>query len=88
MTVGSVGDNNTSKAIKQVLVYADAMEQLLDKGIPELVGLTPSAWPPVLQYRRGIPKVGRNSPCTCGSGKKYKRCCGGNTNGTKDSIKE
>jgi len=21
-------------------------------------------------------KVGRNSPCTCGSGKKYKRCCG------------
>ena len=22
------------------------------------------------------PKVGRNSPCPCGSGKKYKRCCG------------
>ena len=21
-------------------------------------------------------KVGRNSPCPCGSGKKYKRCCG------------
>jgi len=21
-------------------------------------------------------KVGRNDPCTCGSGKKYKRCCG------------
>ncbi len=21
-------------------------------------------------------KIGRNSPCTCGSGKKYKRCCG------------
>jgi len=20
---------------------------------------------------------GRNDPCTCGSGKKYKRCCGG-----------
>ena len=25
--------------------------------------------------RRGE-KVGRNEPCTCGSGKKYKRCCG------------
>ncbi|MDR1915485.1 MAG: preprotein translocase subunit SecA [Synergistaceae bacterium] len=25
--------------------------------------------------RRG-PKVGRNSPCPCGSGKKYKHCCG------------
>jgi hypothetical protein len=23
------------------------------------------------------PKVGRNDPCPCGSGKKYKRCCGG-----------
>jgi len=22
-------------------------------------------------------KVGRNEPCPCGSGKKYKRCCGG-----------
>ena len=22
------------------------------------------------------PKVGRNDPCTCGSGKKYKKCCG------------
>ena len=26
--------------------------------------------------RRESPKVGRNDPCTCGSGKKYKKCCG------------
>jgi SEC-C motif-containing protein len=26
---------------------------------------------------RAEPKIGRNDPCTCGSGKKYKRCCGG-----------
>ena len=25
---------------------------------------------------RGTPKVGRNEPCPCGSGKKYKKCCG------------
>ncbi|MDG2214646.1 MAG: SEC-C metal-binding domain-containing protein, partial [Verrucomicrobiota bacterium] len=25
---------------------------------------------------RSGPKVGRNDPCTCGSGKKYKKCCG------------
>jgi preprotein translocase subunit SecA len=25
---------------------------------------------------RSKPKVGRNAPCPCGSGKKYKRCCG------------
>jgi preprotein translocase subunit SecA len=26
--------------------------------------------------RRTMPKVGRNDPCPCGSGKKYKMCCG------------
>ena len=27
-------------------------------------------------YRKDAPKVGRNDPCPCGSGKKYKKCCG------------
>ncbi|GAB4321169.1 MAG: preprotein translocase subunit SecA [Candidatus Sumerlaeia bacterium] len=27
-------------------------------------------------YVRQAPKVGRNEPCPCGSGKKYKHCCG------------
>lgn len=27
---------------------------------------------------RTMPKVGRNDPCPCGSGKKYKKCCGAN----------
>jgi SEC-C motif-containing protein len=25
---------------------------------------------------RALPKTGRNDPCTCGSGKKFKKCCG------------
>lgn len=28
--------------------------------------------------RRATPKVGRNEPCPCGSGKKFKKCCGAN----------
>ena len=28
------------------------------------------------QVRRETPKIGRNDPCPCGSGKKYKKCCG------------
>lgn len=28
--------------------------------------------------KREAPKVGRNDPCPCGSGKKYKNCCGKN----------
>jgi hypothetical protein len=34
-------------------------------------------WPesPQDPYVRAVPKVGRNDPCPCGSGKKYKKCC-------------
>ncbi len=31
----------------------------------------------VHEPRRGTAKLGRNEPCPCGSGKKYKKCCGG-----------
>ena len=31
------------------------------------------AGPPI---KRDGPKVGRNDPCSCGSGKKFKKCCG------------
>ena len=33
---------------------------------------------PVQQVVRGSAKIGRNDPCPCGSGKKYKKCCGAN----------
>lgn len=35
-----------------------------------------SDFPTPKQEVRTAPKVGRNDPCTCGSGKKYKKCCG------------
>ena len=33
------------------------------------------AWPPPRPTGRRANRVGRNAPCRCGSGKKYKRCC-------------
>lgn len=39
-----------------------------DYALPEIVQMKP--------YVRETAKVGRNDPCPCGSGKKYKRCCG------------
>jgi hypothetical protein len=36
-------------------------------------GLMPAK---VETFRREEPRVGRNDPCPCGSGKKYKKCCG------------
>ena len=32
--------------------------------------------PEIVQVVRQGPKIGRNDPCPCGSGKKYKKCCG------------
>ncbi len=31
-----------------------------------------------ITFVRDVPKVGRNEPCPCGSGKKFKKCCGNN----------
>jgi preprotein translocase subunit SecA len=46
-----------------------AREEHNDKNGDELELVIPAA-------RREAPKVGRNDPCPCGSGKKYKNCCG------------
>ncbi len=35
---------------------------------------------PSQPFRRQTAKVGRNDPCPCGSGKKYKKCCGAAAN--------
>ena len=66
-----------------------AADKTLDELAGEMLGLFPEA---LLQYaligrsiadvlqRKQSParssKVGRNDPCPCGSGKKYKNCCG------------
>ena len=36
----------------------------------------PAETAPAQPYRREGRKIGRNEPCPCGSGKKYKHCCG------------
>ena len=46
-------------------------------------GAPPGMAPPprITPIRRETPKVGRNDPCPCGSGKKYKKCCGAASRG-------
>ncbi len=41
----------------------------------EIQGATGEAETQATPFRRNKPKVGRNDPCPCGSGKKYKHCC-------------
>lgn len=44
--------------------------------LPVRVADTNEANSAVTTYRRETPKVGRNEPCPCASGRKYKYCCG------------
>ena len=48
-------------------------DSVVDASLPDLDD--PDYGPP-LPYV-APPKVGRNEPCACGSGKKFKKCCGG-----------
>jgi preprotein translocase subunit SecA len=50
--------------------WAHAVESRGD--LPAAHASSPEARRPV---STGGPKVGRNDPCPCGSGKKYKKCC-------------
>ncbi|MDR2486913.1 MAG: preprotein translocase subunit SecA [Clostridiales Family XIII bacterium] len=48
-------------------------------GMDGLPGKAPAPTPDRQEtVHRDRPKVGRNDPCPCGSGKKYKNCCGNN----------
>ena len=52
----------------------NSMNAVGESNIPNSASSTEKAQPIV----NDGPKVGRNEPCPCGSGKKYKNCCGKN----------
>lgn len=55
----------------------DAIEELVVT-VADLADLTEEERYRVETIRRDTPKVGRNDPCPCGSGRKYKQCHGAN----------
>jgi preprotein translocase subunit SecA len=68
--------------------HAEAVSAIQAPGPPEgspddapsppgnIMELDPARSPTVPPFVRAIPKVGRNEPCPCGSGRKYKHCHG------------
>ena len=65
--------SNMETSHKEVSAYDHAAapsagEQVMSTNSPDEVKRRP--------VQRQVPKVGRNDPCPCGSGKKYKKCCG------------
>jgi SEC-C motif len=53
---------------ERYLALRDALHDALD--------VVPTELRPSESPRRSPPKIGRNEACPCGSGRKYKRCCG------------
>jgi len=60
-------------------IHAQAPSATLPEAAPEERGAPsqpPASEAPVDPIRNLAPRVGRNDPCPCGSGKKFKNCCG------------
>jgi len=83
-----VGAHDDKPDVPEVRRQMESEGVVLSDAITESVRLLHAYWLPhrrlqreeVLQTRpRSVvvaPKVGRNEPCPCGSGRKYKKCCG------------
>ncbi|WP_298233255.1 UPF0149 family protein [uncultured Azohydromonas sp.] len=71
-------DREMLATLDQELPLADVDEAVDDliMAVAELWDLTSDQRYAVQQVRRDAPKVGRNDPCPCGSGKKFKQCHG------------
>ncbi len=65
-----------SVAIQAHTSYFKEDTNLEDKVIEHLLEENKSLNDEIRTYERKEPKVPRNAPCPCGSGKKYKKCCG------------
>jgi uncharacterized protein len=58
-------------------VKAHKLAQELEANLPAIHRFwVPRRKAPVQTMKREEPKVGRNDDCPCGSGKKFKKCCG------------
>ena len=61
------------EAERQQLAFQHAQASALPEAEQESAQQAEAPQQPMV---RDTPKVGRNDPCPCGSGKKYKQCCG------------
>jgi preprotein translocase subunit SecA len=82
--IGTVHEDAVQKVFTVQAVRADDLQRLEQRRRPQAAQLTMSgggeparpAQAKSTRPRSDAPKVGRNDPCPCGSGKKYKKCHG------------
>ncbi len=74
------GDGNGQRPPRAVATSIDELEEAFQRRkrreLEQARMAGAGEYQPVQQVVRGAAKIGRNDPCPCGSGKKYKKCCG------------
>ena len=68
------GPNITSAIANGTINPVDICREIAAGDLPDEIKIQMIS--EVARTTANIPKVGRNEPCPCGSGKKYKKCCG------------
>nr|WP_324607346.1 UPF0149 family protein [Pseudomonas amygdali] len=81
-------ENDPDPALRPPSVTNEKREEVIEMMIASLTIIyrffEPHRWslaltPPDVPLRREGPKIGRNAPCPCSSGRKFKNCCGSNS---------
>ena len=71
-----------SNAIREetagALLHVKVEQKIEREQVAKVTGTNKDDSAPKGPYVRKTAKIGRNDPCPCGSGKKYKQCCGSN----------
>ena len=67
---------NIDKDISIFLLKAEIRQNSERKQVADKVQTNEDKSQPKKQSPKRVKKIGRNDPCPCGSGKKYKQCCG------------
>ncbi|HBE07049.1 MAG TPA: preprotein translocase subunit SecA [Firmicutes bacterium] len=81
--INAVNEDMIRLILRVQLVRRDESEQprvrnvVTNRGADGGVSGPGAAGKPAVAQRKNV-KIGRNDPCPCGSGKKYKKCCGAN----------
>jgi len=75
-TVRAVGPGDAAPAAAPAPTAATARTAQSSGGTTTAVAPEQEIQLPKVTIKRDTPKVGRNDPCPCGSGKKFKHCHG------------